>query len=485
MDAIANPSKGPLPLIFLSIVFVLAGLLAGAQPSIALAQESWRRQDVLVYLRNTYAGISGANNLAMEALDEPSPVPGLTWFDAFAFLAAADRVGESLEKGNYARAAQDSATFVVAFEAARRSSAISTLSSAVSIAGLAHVFIDMGLNNIAEVVADAAVDAQIKRYVDARSGPLNRTHEFIMRGVSDDEILFTTSPRGWFAVVGEHRTRLVPPHGYTREQIFASAKAIYDARAAAGRLTDERLRIEQAFHSLLLERAPDGPPSLVGSWSGIYHCSDRGDATGRIEWAIRETDTGALFVEENSYRNGRHEFETYALERDPAREAYVGRSAKYRLEFRVQRVRHLISLEGAYVDYTPCATFLLSPATETRSVEEPVPPSGQPLAGDWEGIFHCEDRGSDTGTTKWRITYDESGNGTFHIDEERERDGRNKKVKYRGQFDVEEGYFKASHFAWHVLFRVDDSLSSLRGIYWPDTGRMFERCKVFELSRGG
>jgi hypothetical protein len=212
--------------------------------------------DIRDYVQYTYRGVAGVDPLLDGVLSQQVRYGDLTWLEAFRLIMAAESIVDKLSRGEYGSAVLE-ASSNLSKSVLSRVAFVQPLTNAYAIGSLAALPIELALANFAKAATNAALNWQIELYIRARSPRFSKSHEYIVSARSDDpEIAFTDD--GWLWFVGvETATRgyqpRVPPAGYTRDQVFALASAIFDARSRAPRLGEEKRQLEVEFRQLLEE----------------------------------------------------------------------------------------------------------------------------------------------------------------------------------------------------------------------------------------
>jgi parallel beta-helix repeat protein len=202
------------------------------------------------YVKNTYSIASGSDALIDSALSEYSSFSAVSPFlDLFKILIRADGVACDISNGDYHAAIATGMTY--ATELAISDTLIGgTLLSVLSVASLAALPVQLGLENFMDSAITTAWNNQTSLYIWART--LGYSHQFIMNGVSDDTILFTDD--GWLYIVGDKQIPSygpVRPGDYTREQVFGAAQSEYSAYFATATYPRDKDQIGDEFLKLI------------------------------------------------------------------------------------------------------------------------------------------------------------------------------------------------------------------------------------------
>ncbi len=235
------------------------------------APQTAMQEHVLRFLEGVDRAGGGLDQMFHHALSDASTFDEIVWWEAFGQVLAVEEVLGHLKSRNYQQAAQSIASYSNS-QLFSATSVGGVVSSAQSIAGLATLPIEMGLNRFVEEVGSDAFAQQVELYRLARSSPYNLSHQQILtQSTSHPDVLFDSSS-GYLHTVGTQNRRtwvFRPIQNIERDHVYEFIRMAHESDALLASAEREKQRILDEFASYLDDFDGWTGPFIGGVWVGV------------------------------------------------------------------------------------------------------------------------------------------------------------------------------------------------------------------------
>ncbi|MBM9514886.1 energy transducer TonB [Desulfogranum marinum] len=231
------------------------------------------RKDVTKFVQTTYEISRASDEMLSKALSRYSDQYKASFFDLFKVIMLINDLANYLVDEKYVCAVE--AGLELDLGKVYKNNSFATFPSAFKIASLAAVPAKWSINKFDKTAVNLAWEQQAKLYIRARLR--GYSHEFIMKGEGNDEIIFDNF--GWLFIVGNVTTNKakIVPGSNSPQAVYGSAQDVYSALLSVEEYLDDCENIGQNFHNILKDLP--GKSKKV-SVEGLVHSFDPIYATG-------------------------------------------------------------------------------------------------------------------------------------------------------------------------------------------------------------